>query len=354
MKKHKLTGENGGPESSSPKLYNYASPSSPSIRDNLPSDQHKQPQLRHNSINIRDKPANPVSDCPPSSINLTSPNPILVPPQPIIRPPHVIRQSTLVASSSASHGIPPPPPDYGFHMLERRTIVLADGSVRSYFSLPADLDPYGPAATPIPRPDLDPYAAAASGIPRPDLNRSVGGPLGYDDRRFPHGLPLRNSHIGGGVGRGDRLSPEFSHEQPRQPFAPGAGGHQQDYWASLGLDGPMPQPVKRKYPDKDDDYIHHRNQQHILHYGSNGDANSSIDRHFSKHSKLGGSPGHDVQPSHDVSDNALPPTSSVDPQALKRAFLRFSKLINECSKQKRLYLDDGRHARITCLACGRF
>ncbi|MFQ6652816.1 hypothetical protein Gotur_024500 [Gossypium turneri] len=33
---------------------------------------------------------------------------------------------------------PPPPPAYGFHMLERRTIVLYDGSVRSYFALPPD------------------------------------------------------------------------------------------------------------------------------------------------------------------------------------------------------------------------
>ncbi|KAA3455709.1 suppressor of gene silencing 3 [Gossypium australe] len=33
---------------------------------------------------------------------------------------------------------PAPPPAYGFHMLERRTIVLYDGSVRSYFALPPD------------------------------------------------------------------------------------------------------------------------------------------------------------------------------------------------------------------------
>ncbi|KAJ6431431.1 hypothetical protein OIU84_018832 [Salix udensis] len=31
---------------------------------------------------------------------------------------------------------PPPPPTYGFHMLERRTIMLADGSARSYLALP--------------------------------------------------------------------------------------------------------------------------------------------------------------------------------------------------------------------------
>ncbi|KAH9618779.1 hypothetical protein KSS87_008066 [Heliosperma pusillum] len=43
----------------------------------------------------------------------------------------------------------PPPPSYGFQMLDRRTIVLADGSVRSYFALPPDyLD------MPPPRPRL--------------------------------------------------------------------------------------------------------------------------------------------------------------------------------------------------------
>ncbi|TKY51161.1 Zinc finger-XS domainprobable mediator of RNA polymerase II transcription [Spatholobus suberectus] len=39
---------------------------------------------------------------------------------------------------------PPPPPAYGFHMLERRTIVLADGSVRSYFALPPDYQDFTP------------------------------------------------------------------------------------------------------------------------------------------------------------------------------------------------------------------
>ncbi|XP_010466523.1 PREDICTED: uncharacterized protein LOC104746696 [Camelina sativa] len=44
---------------------------------------------------------------------------------------------------------PPPPPTYDFHMLERRTIVLADGSVRSYFALPPNYQNYPP-----PRPEF--------------------------------------------------------------------------------------------------------------------------------------------------------------------------------------------------------
>ncbi|KAL9240843.1 hypothetical protein vseg_015019 [Gypsophila vaccaria] len=54
---------------------------------------------------------------------------------------------------------PPPPPIYGFHMLDRRTIVLADGSVRSYFALPPDYQDFppplrfglGPEANPMKR-----------------------------------------------------------------------------------------------------------------------------------------------------------------------------------------------------------
>ncbi|CAL0300750.1 unnamed protein product [Lupinus luteus] len=39
---------------------------------------------------------------------------------------------------------PPPPPAYGFHMLERRTIILADGTVRSYLALPPDYQDFPP------------------------------------------------------------------------------------------------------------------------------------------------------------------------------------------------------------------
>ncbi|KAL2922662.1 Protein SUPPRESSOR OF GENE SILENCING 3 [Bienertia sinuspersici] len=47
---------------------------------------------------------------------------------------------------------PPPPPSYGFHLLDRRTIVLADSSVRTYFALPPDYQDF----TPPPRPRFGP------------------------------------------------------------------------------------------------------------------------------------------------------------------------------------------------------
>ncbi|XP_027363029.1 protein SUPPRESSOR OF GENE SILENCING 3 homolog [Abrus precatorius] len=59
---------------------------------------------------------------------------------------------------------PPPPPAYGFHMLERRTIVLADGSVRSYFALPPDYQDFTPPPPRFRLPDYHrnpPEASAA-------------------------------------------------------------------------------------------------------------------------------------------------------------------------------------------------
>lgn len=52
----------------------------------------------------------------------------------------------------------PPPPPYGFHNLDRRTVLLADGTVRTYFALPHDY-PFDSAPLPphlLPRagPDL--------------------------------------------------------------------------------------------------------------------------------------------------------------------------------------------------------
>ncbi|XP_071737027.1 uncharacterized protein [Rutidosis leptorrhynchoides] len=67
---------------------------------------------------------------------------------------------------------PPPPPVYGFHMLDRRTIVFADGSARSYFALPPDYQDFPPQ---IPRAPIRPPG------PEPWLGL---------DRQFPPGRPV--------------------------------------------------------------------------------------------------------------------------------------------------------------------
>ncbi|XP_072986121.1 uncharacterized protein [Typha latifolia] len=230
----------------------------------------------------------------------------------------------------------PPPPPYGFHNLERRTIVLADGSVRSYFALPPDYP-------------LD-TAFGSAGRPGYGHGPETGLGLGFD-KRFPP--------------PGARFSPEDFREPP--PYGRGPPP-QHDYWASLGLDGPQEggaSSLKRKYGEEDE-FAWHR--QHVMQYG-NSSANpnrfplgpgGSPFRHgdrddvrLSKQAKLGGEDYEDF-PSRRRRHDDLPPVQvDVDRQALKRAFLRLSKTINESSNQKKNYLENGKNGPLQCIVCGR-
>ncbi|MQM20308.1 hypothetical protein Taro_053325, partial [Colocasia esculenta] len=249
------------------------------------------------------------------------------------------------------HDAPPPPPAYGFHNLERRTIVLADGSVRSYFALPPD-PPVDPAAD-----RFLPYGPR--GIPRPEL----GLGLGLDKHR-----PL-GSH-----------GPRFSPEDFREPLPYGrGGGPQNDYWASLGLDGPRglpegPSLLKRKYGEEDDLAWH---RHHIMQYG-NPNANPGgfppgpgdrpdflgrsgsprrdhlDDLRHSKQPKLGVEAYDGLPNRRGRGDIDAPPVIiDVNPEALTRAFLRFSRMIYENPSQKKTYLEDGKSGPLSCVACGR-
>ncbi|XP_062216749.1 uncharacterized protein LOC133916886 [Phragmites australis] len=148
-------------------------------------------------------------------------------------------------------GETPPPPPYGFHNLDRRTMLLADGTVRTYFALPHDY-PFEPAPLPP----------------------------------FPHLLP--------------RAAPDLwpPHQPPHMPMPP--------------------HDAKRKHPaDPDEGFPRHPKQPRL-------DA-----------------PHHPPQ---------LPPHAAVDRHALRRAFLKYAKMLNESSAQRRSYLEGG---RVPCLACGR-
>lgn len=139
---------------------------------------------------------------------------------------------------------------YG-RFLDRRTMLLADGTVRTYFALPPDY-PFEP--TPLP--------------PLPHLPRA--------------GL--------------EAWPPQ--HQMPPQQLPPHDG--------------------KRK---------HH----------------SDPEEGFSRHPKQPRfeSPHHPPQ---------MRPDAAVDRQAVRRAFLKYSKIINESMAQKRSYLEGG---RVQCLPCGR-
>ncbi|XP_042482560.1 uncharacterized protein LOC122062959 [Macadamia integrifolia] len=250
---------------------------------------------------------------------------------------------------------PPPPPAYGFHLLERRTIVLADDSVRSYFALPSGYQDIPSANRFLP---LGPVGHG----PEP-------GGLGFGfDKNFPHGglSPMRGF-------RGDG----------NEPF--GRGGGQFDYWNSLGLDGRVPPEgsLKRKYgydyerDGRESDEL--ARQRPLLSGFGNPNSNPAGDRvdylsgkgspfrdtldsnrgvddlslRSSKHMRIGGD-YNDIPSRHGVDDVGLGPKyPDVDPQALKKAFLRYAKLINENASQRKNYLEGGKHGPLQCLACGR-
>ncbi|KAI3518710.1 hypothetical protein L1887_07522 [Cichorium endivia] len=141
-------------------------------------------------------PSKPQSNTKPSPSSRHKPSPLN---------PNPIHSPHPRPENFAPPPLPPPPPAYGFHMLDRRTIVLADGSVRSYFALPPDYQDFAP---PLPRPPMRPHGADPW--------------LGFD-RQFPPGRPI-----------------------------PGGDDHyrqqNQDYWNSLGPEGSR----KRKYGDERD------------------------------------------------------------------------------------------------------
>ncbi|KAK9161016.1 hypothetical protein Syun_007357 [Stephania yunnanensis] len=175
-----------------------------------------------------------------------------------------------------------------------------------------------------------------------------------------------------GSGRG-RLSPEgFRRDRGES-----------DYWSSLGLDGKggggggLEGAQKRKFGDVDERDELARQRQQLMHYGnassnpngflsSPGDHRGSDylaastsspfrrnvaepgrgmeDFRVSKHLRVGGE--HDGHSSGTKYHDG-------DPQALKKAFVHYAKLLNDNSTQKKVYLEDGKRGPLQCLTCGR-
>ncbi|XP_025677341.1 uncharacterized protein [Arachis hypogaea] len=181
-------------------------------------------------------------------------------------------------------------------MLERRTIVLADGSVRSYFALPPDYHHLPPARPPI------------------DLPSAGGAPF---DNRFP--------------------SPSSRFDRPRHPdyrnLPPEASG-------------------KRKFGDEDggggrDELAKQREQ--LL-------RNANLNNGFSAAGPSELRPNKQIRVDGVVAGGGglgVKHHQQVGQENLKKAFLHFVRLINENPSQKKSYLEDGKQGRIQCIACGR-
>ncbi|CAN8270422.1 unnamed protein product [Cochlearia groenlandica] len=250
----------------------------------------------NNKINIK-----PISD---KKLPRSNPSPKLAS-LPIQSHPNQTSQSSRPAnftpfpfpeSSSAAIGAPPPP-TYGFHMLERRNIALADGSVRSYFALPPNYQ------------DFPPQRRLAD----PASNRFIGFPPFHQEDLRDH----QRSH--------------------------------RDHQEALSM--------KRKYPgeegndhrDERGEMLRQRQHQFMQYANPNdqsliaGGTSSPFveDGRAVKHMRIGSSGGQAV--SH----------FKVDQAAVKNSFLGFVKRVFEDSSERRNYLENGRKGRLLCLVCGR-
>lgn len=191
--------------------------------------------------------------------------------------------------SSAALG-PPPPPTYGFHMLERRNIVLADGSVRSYFALPPNYQDFPPPS------------------------RLAGPEFG----RFP-------------------------------PFHPEEFRDQRKHWDRPEGSMKRKYPGEEEFDRRDERAEMLRQRQHFMQYENPNDQSlmAGTSSHFgedgraAKHIRIGSS-------RHESGG------LQVDQVALKKSFLNFVKRVFEDPTEKKNYLENGRKGRLQCLVCGRF
>ncbi|XP_060181252.1 uncharacterized protein LOC132610872 [Lycium barbarum] len=189
---------------------------------------------------------------------------------------------------------PPPPPSYGFHMLERRTVVLADGSVRSYFALPHDYQdfpsfPRGPGGPgfAFPGPEWNPIGI--EGANNNAMKRKFGDE-GRDGLERLRQQVLEHGNVGPGPVKGGTSS---------SLYMGGRGGGEE-----------MIRPGK------------------YMRSGGGFEGGSSVGSRIIKHNE-------------------------VDQSALKKSFLLMVKLIYDNANLKRSYLADGKQGRLQCLACNR-
>lgn len=188
-------------------------------------------------------------------------------------------------------------------MLDRRSIVLADGSVRSYFALAPDYENFAHMSRPAFRPGF--------------LGQ---GEFGLDRAPFPMSPDFRGPD-------GRARNPEFR---------------------NVGLENSL----KRKFAEderggRDDGF--NRQRQQLLQYGNVNGPGPSGGYDLGR--------GDEMRAAKNMRYNEGTSSklrhSEVDQNALKAAFLHFVKVVFETANQKRSFLMDGKQGPLPCLACGR-
>ncbi|XP_045787979.1 uncharacterized protein LOC123883275 [Trifolium pratense] len=256
---------------------------------NKSSSSHRKTRWESNSsvitINTTKSPPDPKSKSKPNT-NIPKPNPNPSPKLPNDHP-------ALIPFQFPEPG-PPPPPAYGFHMLERRTIILADGSVRSYFALPPDYKDFAPLPRPLDRFGFPPGPGRHPDFQNPmevALGKRKYGEDGRDEFAKQREHLLRNAN-------------GFANRVPGGgEFPPGPSG-----------------PIKR-------------------------DMMEPVDLRPSKHLRVDG-----VGSANNSNANAR--HVQIDQSAVKKAFLHHVRLINDNPFLKKNLLEDGKQGRFQCVACG--
>ncbi|XP_058208476.1 uncharacterized protein LOC131321608 [Rhododendron vialii] len=308
----------GGTHPKSASSHNPSPSSSSSLRKSRWESDHKPSDKKPSSSSSAAAAAKPPTPKPTSN---PKENPKPIPTPPTDPNPH-----------PGFAPINPPPPSYGFHMLERRTIALADGSVRSYFALPPDYENFAPPPS------------------RPMLPAQGG--LGFGGRGFPLLGPM---------------SPEF---RDREDLF--ARDRNEGYLNLLKRKGGAGEDERGGGRDGSNDEFM-RQRQHLLQYGNAGsmnpdrfpvglnergefvagpsnnpDGGRGEEFRAAKYMRAGG--GYE---NFRGGDNVGLKHNDVDQSALKKAFLHFVKLLNENTSEKKNYLENGKQAPLHCVACGR-
>ena len=186
-------------------------------------------------------------------------------------------------------------------MLERRTIVLADGTVRSYLALPSDYQDF-------PRPFLPPRFLHRGG--HPDFPPS--GP------RIP---PLNPDALGFQNQNQNQNKRRFEEESVK-----------------LGSSG--------SYNNN-----HSNEKNYTLGPDNRGAGTSCVADEMRTGKKMRIGRGDDVGLANRNNNRNV---GEVDQGQLKKAFFHFVKLINENETDRMKYLEDGKQGRLRCVACVRF